>query len=160
MKLIILIAVTTSLLLELSDALPKSSVGGPMAMMMIVFLAVLALGLYEAWSQKRGVLGWLVSIVASVVGGFLGAAVASVILEILLSYLKSGRPPRRVAAPAALYRVRRHDAVGAAGIVDRVTDREPVPMMRLVPKLIPALKTSTYHSRHLIRLKGAFMRRS
>jgi len=26
--------------------------------------------------------------------------------------------------------------------VDRVTDREPVAMMRLVPKLIPALKTS------------------
>ena len=70
MRLIILIAVTTILLLELSDALPKSSVGGPMAMMMIVFLAVLALGLYEAWSQKRGVLGWIVSVVASVVGGF------------------------------------------------------------------------------------------
>ena len=90
MRLIILIAVTTILLLELSDALPKSSVGGPMAMMMIVFLAVLALGLYEAWSQKRGVLGWLVSIVASVVGGFLGAAVASVILGTLLSYLSLG----------------------------------------------------------------------
>ena len=92
MRLIILIAVTTILLLELSDALPKSSVGGPMAMMMIVFLAVLALGLYEAWSQKRGVLGWLVSIVASVIGGFFGVAVASAILEILLSYLSLGVP--------------------------------------------------------------------
>ncbi len=92
MRLIILIAVTAILLLELTDALPKSSVGGPMAMMMIVFLAVLAFGLYEAWSQKRGVLGWIVSVVASVVGGFLGAAVASVILEILLSYLSLGVP--------------------------------------------------------------------
>lgn len=92
MRLIILIAVTIIVLLELSDALPKSSVGGPMAMMMIVFLAVLALGLYEAWSQKRGVLGWLVSIVASVIGGFFGAAVASVILEVLLSYLSLGVP--------------------------------------------------------------------
>ena len=90
MRLIILIAVTTILLLELSDALPKSSVGGPMAMMMIVFLAVLALGLYEAWSQKRGVLGWIVSVVASVVGGFLGAAVASVILGSILSQLNLG----------------------------------------------------------------------
>ncbi len=83
MRLIILIAVTTILLLELSDALPKSSVGGPMAMMMIVFLAVLAFGLYEAWSQKRDVLGWIVSVVASVVGGFLGSAVASVILGMI-----------------------------------------------------------------------------
>ncbi|MCJ7597313.1 MAG: hypothetical protein MUO41_01545 [Methyloceanibacter sp.] len=92
MRLIILIAVTTNLLLELSDALPKSSVGGPMAMMMIVFLAVLALGLYEAWSQKRGVLGWLVSIVASVIGGFFGAAVASAILGTLLSHFSLGVP--------------------------------------------------------------------
>ena len=92
MRIITLIAVTAILLLEFSDALPKSSVGGPMAMMMIFFLAVLALGLYEAWSQKRDVLGWIVSIVASVVGGFLGSAVASVILEIMLSYLSLGVP--------------------------------------------------------------------
>jgi hypothetical protein len=92
MRIIILIAVMAILLLELSDALPKSSVGGPMAMMMIVFLAVLALGLYEAWSQKRGVLGWIVSVVASVVGGFLGAAVASAILGTVLSYLNLGVP--------------------------------------------------------------------
>ena len=90
MIIITLIAVITIVLLELSDALPKSSVGGPMAMMMIVFLAVLALGLYEAWSQKRGVLGWIVSVVASVVGGFLGAAVASVILGSILSQLNLG----------------------------------------------------------------------
>ncbi len=92
MPIITLIAVTTILLLEFSDALPKSSVGGPMAMMMIVFLAVLTLGLYDAWSQKRGALGWLVSIVASVVGGFLGAAVASAILGTVLSYLNLGVP--------------------------------------------------------------------
>ena len=92
MRIITLIAVTAILLLEFSDALPKSSVGGPMAMMMIVFLAVLAVGIYEAWSQKRDVLGWIVSIVASVVGGFLGSAVASVILEIMLSQLNLGVP--------------------------------------------------------------------
>ena len=92
MRIIILIAVITMLLLELSDALPKSSVGGPMAMLMIVFLAVLALGIYDAWSQKRGVKGWIVSIVASVVGGFIGAQVASVILGVVLSYLNLGVP--------------------------------------------------------------------
>jgi hypothetical protein len=92
MKIIILVAVIAILLLELSDALPKSSVGGPMTMMMIVFLAVLALGLYEAWSQKRGVLGWIVNIVVSVVGGFVGASVASVILGMVLSTLNLGVP--------------------------------------------------------------------
>ena len=92
MRTITLIAVITILLLELTDALPKSSVGGPMAMLMIVFLAVLALGLYDAWSQKRGVMGWIVSIIASVVGGFLGAVVASSILGTVLSYLNLGVP--------------------------------------------------------------------
>jgi hypothetical protein len=92
MRTITLIAVIAILLLEFSDALPKSSVGGPMAMLMIVLLAVLALGLYEAWSQKRGVQGWIVSIVASVVGGFLGAAVASAILGTILSQLNLGVP--------------------------------------------------------------------
>ena len=92
MRTIIVIAVMAMVLVDVGDALPKSSVGGPMAMMTIVFLAVVALGLYDAWSQKRGVLGWIVSIVASVVGGFLGAAVASGILGTMLSYLNLGVP--------------------------------------------------------------------
>ena len=92
MKIITVIAVMVMVLIDLSDAIPKSSVGGPMTMMMIVLLAVVALGLYDAWSQKRGVLGWIVSIVAAVVGGFLGAAVASGILGTMLSYLNLGVP--------------------------------------------------------------------
>lgn len=92
MRTIILIAVTAMVLLELGDAFPKSSVGGPMAMLLIVFLAVLALGLYEAWSQKRGVLGFIVSVVASVLGGFAGVEVASVIIEAMLSHLSLGTP--------------------------------------------------------------------
>jgi hypothetical protein len=92
MRTITVIAVATILLLELSDALPKSSVGGPMAMLMIFFLALLALGLYEAWSQRRGLLGWIVSIVASVVGGFLGTVMASMFLGTILSYLNLGGP--------------------------------------------------------------------
>ena len=92
MRIIIVIAVVAMVLIDLSDALPKSSVGGPMTMMMIVMLAVVALGLYDAWSQRRGVLGWIASIAAAVVGGFLGAAVASGILGTMLSYLNLGVP--------------------------------------------------------------------
>ena len=92
MRTIIAIAVIAMVLIEASDALPKSSVGGPMTMMMIVLLAVVILGLYDAWSQRRGVLGWIASIFAAVVGGFLGAAVASGILGTILSYLNLGVP--------------------------------------------------------------------
>jgi hypothetical protein len=92
MRAITLIAVSAMLLLELTDALPKSSVGGPMTMMMLVFVAVLAFGLYDAWSKERGLLGWIVSIVAAVVGGFLGAAMAGAILGTILSYLNLGVP--------------------------------------------------------------------
>jgi hypothetical protein len=92
MRTIIVIAVMAMVLIDLSDSLPKSSVGGPMTMMMIVLLAVVTLGMYDAWSQKRGVLGWIASIAASVVGGFLGAAVASGILGSVLSYLSLGVP--------------------------------------------------------------------
>jgi hypothetical protein len=92
MRTITLIAVIAILLLELSDALPKSSVGGPMAMLVIFFIAALALALYEAWSQKRGLVGWIVSIVASVIGGLLASAVASMLLETILSHLNLGGP--------------------------------------------------------------------
>jgi hypothetical protein len=92
MKIIILIAVIAMLVIELTDALPKSSVGGPLTMMLIVYLAALVLGLYEAWSQKRDVVGWIVSIVVSVVGGFIGSVVASLILGEVLSYLSLGVP--------------------------------------------------------------------
>ena len=92
MRTIIVIAVMAMVLIDLGDALPKSSVGGPMTMMMIVMLAVLALGVYDAWSQKRGVGGWVKSIFAAVVGGFIGSSVASAILGTILSYLNLGVP--------------------------------------------------------------------
>lgn len=33
------------------------------------------LGVYDAWTHKRGVMGWVVSLVASVVGGVLVGAI-------------------------------------------------------------------------------------
>ena len=88
MKTITLLAVTAILLLAFSGALPKSSVGGAMTLALLFLVAALAVGLYEAWSKKRGVLGWIVSIVASVVGGFLGAGFGSMVLEPMLALLQ------------------------------------------------------------------------
>jgi hypothetical protein len=73
MKYIALIAVIAILLLQLSGAVPQSSVGGPMTIALVFFVAALAVGIREAWLNKRGVLGWIVSIVASLVGAYVAA---------------------------------------------------------------------------------------
>lgn len=40
-----------------------------------------AMGLYDAWTNKRGVMGWIVSIIVSVVGGvFVGALLPQLII--------------------------------------------------------------------------------
>lgn len=87
MRYIALIAVITLLLLELSGAIPQSSVGGPMTIALVFFIAALAVGIHEAWSQKRGVLGWIVSIAASLAGAFLAASLGSMIMGTMLTLL-------------------------------------------------------------------------
>lgn len=65
----------------------KPSVGGPMTMMVILFLAILAVGVHEASSKKRGALGWIVSIAVSLIGGcsavFLNGAAMDMILPLI-----------------------------------------------------------------------------
>ena len=65
MKTIALIAVIAILLLEASGAIPQSSVGGPMTLALVFLIAALAVGIHDAWSNKRGVRGWVVSIAAA-----------------------------------------------------------------------------------------------
>ena len=88
MRTITLLAVIALVLLEFSGAMPKSSVGGPLTVLLILLLAMLAVGLHEAWSKKRGGLGWIVSIVASVVGGFAAASLAGMAMEMMLPRLR------------------------------------------------------------------------
>ena len=73
---IALIAVITLLLLEFSGSIPDSSVGGPMTIATVIFATALAVGIRDAWLNKRGVLGWIVSIIASFVGMFVAAQIA------------------------------------------------------------------------------------
>ena len=79
MNYIALIAVITLLLLELSGAIPRSSVGGPMTIALVFFIAALAVGIREAWLNRRGVLGWIVSIFASLVGAFVAAGIGGMV---------------------------------------------------------------------------------
>jgi hypothetical protein len=85
-KTIALLAVVAMLLQALIGT--QSSVGGPMTMLYIVFLTMLAVGLYEAWSNKRGALGWIVNIVASLIGGFVAVGLGGMVMEMILSNLR------------------------------------------------------------------------
>ena len=79
MTYIALVAVITLLVLELSGSIPQSSVGGPITIALVIFAAALAVGIREAWLNKRGVLGWIVSIVTSFVGTFVAAEIGGLL---------------------------------------------------------------------------------
>jgi len=85
-KTIALLAVLAMILQGLIGT--TSSVGGPLTIMLILFLAMLAVGIYEAWSEKRSALGWIVNIVTAVIGGFVAASFGSMVMEMLLPYLQ------------------------------------------------------------------------
>lgn len=85
MKTIALLAVLAMILQGLLGT--TSSVGGPLTIMLILFLTMLAVGIYEAWLNKRGALGWIVNIVASVVGGLVVTIFIGMAMESILPYL-------------------------------------------------------------------------
>lgn len=87
MKYIAPIAVVAILLLQFTGGIPKSSVGGPMTIALVFLTASLALGVHDAWSNKRGVLGWIGSIVTVLVGAYLTAEIFSLIFELILPFI-------------------------------------------------------------------------
>jgi hypothetical protein len=85
MMYIALIAVIGILLLQWTGSIPLASVGGSMTIGFTYLLAALAVGIHEAWTKKRGVLGWIVNIVVSFVGAFVAAPIGGMVIGILLS---------------------------------------------------------------------------
>ena len=85
MKYIALIAVIGILLLHSTGAIPLTGVGGAMTMGWALLAAAPAVGIHEAWTKKRGVLGWIVNFVVSLVGAFLVAPLGGMIIAIILS---------------------------------------------------------------------------
>jgi hypothetical protein len=85
MKYIALIAVIGILLLQWTGSIPLSSVGGSMMIGWTLIVAALAVGIHEAWTRKRGVLGWIVTIVVSFVGAFVVAPLGGMVIAIMLS---------------------------------------------------------------------------
>jgi uncharacterized membrane protein YeaQ/YmgE (transglycosylase-associated protein family) len=48
-------------------------------------VAALAVGIHEAWTKKRGVLGWIVNIVVSFVGALVATPLGGMVIGLLLS---------------------------------------------------------------------------
>ena len=86
MKTIALLAVIAMWLQDLFGT--KSSVGGPMTMMLIELLAMLAVGIYDAWSNGRGPFGWIVNIVAAMIGGFAAVALTGEVMETIRALMQ------------------------------------------------------------------------
>ncbi|PDT87508.1 hypothetical protein CO669_25440 [Bradyrhizobium sp. Y36] len=85
MKTITLLAVAAMLLLEVLG--PTSSVGGSMSFMLVFVVVTLAVAIYEAWSNRRGALGRIVNVFASIVGGLTTVALVGMGMETILPYL-------------------------------------------------------------------------
>lgn len=84
MKLIALAAVVGVILLQLLATVPHSSVGGPMMLVFAFMLAALAAGIHEAWTMKRGVMGWIVSIVAALAGAIVAGLVGGSLVDTVM----------------------------------------------------------------------------
>ena len=87
---IAVIAIVVLLGLQLSGSIPDSSVGGPMTIAMVIFATALAVGIRDAWLNKRGVLGWIVSIIVSYVGMLFFAQIAGAIFVTIQALLGIG----------------------------------------------------------------------
>ncbi|MDX2309365.1 MAG: hypothetical protein NW216_14085 [Hyphomicrobium sp.] len=88
MIIITLIALLVVTLLPLSGLLSQGSVGSAMTIAAVHLAAAIVVGLYEAWSKGRGVLGWIVSVVVAFVGGLAGAWGGMMVIEQAIMFLK------------------------------------------------------------------------
>ena len=55
-----------------------------------VFCATLAVAIFEAWTKRRGVLGWIVNIVSSFLGTFVAAQLGGLLMVLILMPFAEG----------------------------------------------------------------------
>lgn len=84
MKIIVFSTIASILLLQAFGLIPMSSIEGPLVIAMVVFAGAIAVGLHEAWTEKRGVLGWLLNIVIVLVSAFFAAQAGGMLMVLLL----------------------------------------------------------------------------
>jgi hypothetical protein len=90
MVYIVAIAVIGILLLQGTGAIPLDSVGGALVIAAAVFAGVLAVAIHEAWTKKRGVLGWIVNVVVVFVGAFVVAPLGGMVMVMFLAPFMDG----------------------------------------------------------------------
>ena len=90
MKFIALLAMLAVSLVLFSGSLPEGSVGSSMTFALMFFIAAIVLGLYEAWSMRRGPIGWIVNVVVAFIGGLTGASLGAMVMELILMNVNLG----------------------------------------------------------------------
>lgn len=81
MKTITVLAVLAFVLADLFGS--NSSIGGPMTDLLISLMAMLMVGIHQAWG--RGPIGWIVCTVLSVIGGVAALSLTGTALELAMS---------------------------------------------------------------------------
>lgn len=89
MKIIAVVAMLGLSLIVFLGLIPPGSVGGAMTFTLLFLIAALAVGIYDAVSARRGVLGWIVSLVVAFIGGLIGAAAGAFVLEMAMPLVAS-----------------------------------------------------------------------
>jgi hypothetical protein len=107
MKYIVLIAVIGILLLHASGAVEPTDVA--IGYGFVALAAAPAVGIHEAWTKRRGVIGWIVNLVVSFVGPVLFAPIGGLVVVLLLSPFMD-KPSLAATGGAVMY-------VAAAGIM-------------------------------------------
>lgn len=82
---IVPIAVAAVLLLHASGAFASAGVGGAVTIGLVLLAATPAVAIHEAWTRKRGVLGWIVNIVVAFAGALAVAPIGGLVVAVALA---------------------------------------------------------------------------
>lgn len=93
------IAVAGILLLQWTGSIPLASVGGPLVVGFAYIATAPVVAVYEAWTKKRGLIGWIVNLVVSFIGVFIAAQLGGFILVMLLSPFTTDRSLAHTGGP-------------------------------------------------------------
>lgn len=85
MSYIVVAAIIGILILNETGAIPMSSVGGSMVIGLAYLGGVTAVGVHDAWTRRRGCLGWIVSIVVAHAAAILLAPISGMVVVLVLS---------------------------------------------------------------------------
>ena len=125
MKYIALVTMAALLLLQWTDSIPQGSVGGSLVIGWILLAAAIGVGIHEAWTRKRGAVGWIVSIVVAFLGAVVAAPAGGAVMGIVLSAFATGRSLAATGGPILSLALAGMTAIvllcawGALRIVDR-----------------------------------------